>query len=485
MIPKIIYPDSFDFGMPSASLIEMTSKGIYKGYMEKRAALFDEMLRDFKAKPDHSYIHLITTGAVEKYGPNNNGDGFNKEARIHRFPYPKDRAVTSMMLDGGLSKYHDETFTKMAAVYKNHQNRHKGGKPSGYIVKAAYNKDMDRGELIVGVDNKIWEKELEKLASEQPIYFSMAADVPRDVCSYCGSTHKRRSEYCEHLTGSMLGISKEGHQIYAINDTPLFHDISGVIRPADKLAFGLRKVANGRLSGADLAEIEGLVPSLATVRYYNSMAPSSRIKLLNKLAAIEKKILAQSEGGPLSDAQMAFKPESGYDEVDDATLEKMRKMDPGQLFGKLKHKKILLPVETFFKLLTGDGFKDVQGDMSDVKEQMPGIFGKILEGGEGLEGFTDDSSYEPDSNCSGSDRDLDSIVGSHSLEDEPVKARVIKVSVRGGKSGGMPKKASATCRPAVNFLAREYAKYALSFADGLPERQQHLTIVQLSATSNV
>ena len=118
MIPKIIYPDSFDFGMPAASLIEMTSKGVDKRFMQKRAALFDNDILNFTKRPDHSYIHLITTGAVEKYGPNNNGDGFNKEARLHKFPHPCNSSICAMMLDGGLTKYHDETFTKMGSVYK-------------------------------------------------------------------------------------------------------------------------------------------------------------------------------------------------------------------------------------------------------------------------------------------------------------------------------------------------------------------------------
>lgn len=486
MIPKIIYPDSFDFGMPAASLIEMTGKGPDRGYMQKRAALFDNDLDCFERKKGYSYIHLITTGAAERYGSNNNGDSFTKEARLHKAPHPKDPNVAAVMLDGGLKKYHNDTFEKMGAVYRSHVNKHKDGKPSGYIVKAAYNDDMDRGELIVGVDNHIWEKDLQKMANEQPIYFSVAADVPHDYCSYCLSKHHRRSDYCDHLKNHMLAISKEGHQISAINDTPLFHDISGVVRPADKLAFGLRKVASGTLSGADLAELEGMVPDIRTINYYESRRSPSRMELLRKLASIEKKIAAQSCGGPLKDVQLAFSSGSGFGEVDKDLIDKMRNVEPQVLFGELKNRKIVLPVDVFFKLLLGSGFASVEDDMSSVKTELPGIFGRLLEDGESMGSFISDGSYEPASgSCGLNSSDISRLVDSSSLEERPVEIRIIRCVARGGSAPGYAlEKSSALRTPVSGFLAREYAKYIAAFADGMPGNVQDLTVAQMWTIGN-
>ncbi len=51
----------------------------------------------------------------------------------------------------------------------------------------------------------------------------------------------------------MLTLDKTGRQICAINDKPHFHDISEVPKPAERIAFGLRKVAS---DGAVLTEEE-------------------------------------------------------------------------------------------------------------------------------------------------------------------------------------------------------------------------------------
>jgi len=485
MISKLIYPDSFDFGMPTASLIEMTAKGPDKRYMQKRAALFDTDLDSFERKKGYSYIHLITTGAAEKYGPNSNGDAFIKEARLHRAVRPKDPSVAAVMLDGGLKKYHNDTFEKMGAVYKNHQNKHKNGKPSGYIVKAAYNEVMDRGELIVGVDEKIWEKELEKMANEQPIYFSIAADVPYDYCSYCLSKHRKRSDYCEHLNNNMLAISKEGHQISAINDAPLFHDISGVVRPADKLAFGLRKVASGTLTSADLAELEGLVPDVRTIAYYNSNKSPKRLDVIRKLASIEKKILAESCGGPLKDVQLAFCPESGFGEVDKDLIDKLLNIDPQVLFGEFKNRSIVLPVELFFKLLLGDRYSEIENDIPAVKAELPGIFNRLLAEEESLGSLIEDGSYEPlHGSCGLSTKDFHELELANSLEDKPVEIRIMRYIITGKPKKGSLKKESAYRTPASKYLAREYAKYIASFAEHMPDKIQNLTIAQMCTISN-
>lgn len=72
MIHKQVLPETFNFGVPSVELIGVGSKGLDKTAMEKRASAFDDVLDKIEKKPNRTYLHVITTGAFEKYGANNN-----------------------------------------------------------------------------------------------------------------------------------------------------------------------------------------------------------------------------------------------------------------------------------------------------------------------------------------------------------------------------------------------------------------------------
>ena len=865
MIPKIIQPDSFDFGMPVVALLGTYSKGFHKEALEKRAAQFDGTFDDIEKKPNHTYLHLITTGAGTVYGSNNNGDFFNKEAYTMRpFLHPEK----SLQMGGGLQEYHDKTFMEFGGVYKGHRNKHKGGIPSGYIVKAAYNKEMGRGELIVGVDNDKWSKELEKVANEKPIYFSMACftkdalvlrdsgqlspintietgdrvlthtggsaivdsvketsyedvaycniklsgamcltctaehpfllvrsedvqnpksrrvdytidplecaewikacdvrakdyaltpidrvveqpsyvtpafarlagyylaegyiiyndgkpqglrlclnasdvildhldeiveslnlkryfrlnhtpdkhftaatiydagiasqmlmlfghdahdkyihpevqrwdkesqlqligayidgdggfytsshecvvevrgsayltscnyplmaqvqrmvarwgftpavtktehkcrtirdrelpattsytincgiqlsnalvaysdkiqhtevigkyghahrliigdyllvrvkeveqdrgplvvynmevdhedhsylvngvavhncDVASDCCSACSNRATTLGDYCDHLKNDMMDLTKEGHQVYAINDKPLFHDISGVFKPADKIAFALRKVASGGvMSSAELASLHGMAPRLDIMRKYAGVKPSKRVSLLSKLAVIEKEILTASSGEPIEDLMLPFKGGCpGIEQFDDSTVNALKGEDPGALFGSMKNKMVVMPFETFLKIVAGDGADQIGPTADKAKELLPGVFGRLLESPD-MESSLSDGSYEPSGLCGGRELEekISRLVGSHSLAAEPVKSRVIKITISGSPKGSeaeMPKCASKINDAAADFLAKEYARYVISFADGMPEDKLGLTVAQTIANS--
>lgn len=67
-IKKRILPEDFDFGMPSVELIGAYSKGLHKEAMQKRASAFDAVLAELKPRKNREYLHVITTGAYEKYG---------------------------------------------------------------------------------------------------------------------------------------------------------------------------------------------------------------------------------------------------------------------------------------------------------------------------------------------------------------------------------------------------------------------------------
>jgi hypothetical protein len=486
MIPKIIHPDSFDFGMPTVALIDTYSKGFHMDALHKRAAEFDNSLNDIKRKDGYTYLHLITTGDSSTYGPNNNGDSFPESSFMFK-PF-LNKSAAAVRMGGGLEEYHNKTFMEFGSVYKDHVNRHKNGTPSGYIVKAAYNKEMHRGELIIGVNNEKWSKELQKVANEKPIYFSMAADVKSDCCSACGNRATRLSDYCDHLKNDMLAITKEGHQVYAINDKPLFHDISGVFKPADKIAFALRKVASDRIiSSAELATLHGRAPRVDIMRKYAGVKSSKRVELLCKLAKMEKEIMAVTSDSPMNDLLSPFTGNNGHvDEFDDGTVKKLQGQDTGALLGSMKKKMVMMPFETFLKIIMGNDFDKVSDHVPCAKAALPGVFSRLLED-TGVEELLQDGSYEPSGSYGGRELEdeVSRLVGSHSLAADPVRSRVIKITINGsgGSDSAMPKLASDIHDAAADFLAKEYGRYAISFADGLPEDKLSLTVAQTIANS--
>jgi len=483
MISKIIRTGSFDMDGPSVTLLNTFNRGgLDKHQFEKTAALFDDRIANLETKPNKAYVQVISTGSQEFYGPNNNADAFNERARSFTFPEPRRGVEKTAMLNGGLMEYHDRSFLAQGAVYKNHVNRNKKGKPSGLIKFAGYNPDMHRGELVLELDLPAWSKEMEKLANDQSIYFSMGCSTPFDTCSYCGNQAAERKSYCSHLKNNSLGMDKEGHQVFAITDVPLFHDISGVFRPADKIAFGLRKVASdGFLTGAELAEIEGLTVPVSYLRQHINKTAAARVDLLHKLAAIEKEVEMAADGPDciLKDTFAQEEPTGVPDDI----MSRLQTAEPGDVFGALKKKNVILPLDQFMKLIAGnDTFHDeVEPVVDQAKDMLPGIFGRML--GEGdLGSMLEDSSYEPH-DCvrdRSLDKDADKLVEPFSVDPKPMTVRIMRVSMSPRpKRKKIIIKLASEKEAAADFIAREYAKYQLSFLEGAADDYSiRLTLAQ-------
>jgi hypothetical protein len=80
-----------------------------------------------------------------------------------------------------------------------------------------------------------------------------------------------------------------------------------------------------------------------------------------------------------------------------------------------------------------------------------------------------DGSYESfdPKHWSGLSENVDKLRDSHSVEEEPVRKRIIKVSISGsGPHHKEARKASPPLSAESRYLAREYAKYQLSFMAG-------------------
>lgn len=480
MLNKAIHPDSFNFDYPVAQIVDTFSKGIDKGWMSKRAAMFDEVRSDIKPEKDRTLVHLITTGSGETYGSNNNADYFNKCAYEWVFPQPERGMSKKAMLDGGLTKYHN-TFMKRGYVYKHHENNKDPKFASGMIKCEAYNPKMERGELIVSLDNAKWKDEIEKMAKDEPVYWSIGCCVPTDACSICGHRRKTKAESCSHIRDNLLQMTKEGHQVFALNDTPMFHDISGVFRPADKIAFSLRvmdKAAseNKVISSIDLAEAEGLHLLTSFTDRYVLGRNFDRLTTLKKLASMEEEIEKASDESPMGMMKEAFSIGSGFGEIDPKTMTRLA-INIDESLGGMNKAAVALPPESFFKIALGDRYGEVEAIMPSVRTRMPTLFREILASSD-LDGFITDGTYDGKP-CllRNTKEEISKLAESHSLAPEAVRHRLMTSALHGSSKGSSGTSLQKTASAKADYLAREYGKYLLSFNKDKAEDIQKLSCV--------
>ena len=405
MINKVLmsgYDDSGKF--PVAAIIPQFRNGLDRDTLKKRASIFDAMYDKFERKPKHTYIHLISVAAGEYYGPNARADFYNGDSYCHEFPNPEEGGPKFVILKGGLSATHNDTFMKNGAPYTEHFSSLDGAKPQGYIVHAAINKDMHRGELIIGVETDKWADDIHKLESGTPMKFSIGASAPYDICSICGRRATTEKMHCDHYKTMPGAILDDGSQVYVISDNCVFHDISRVKNPAEKIAFSIRKVASGNLDR--LSRAYGPT-NISVVRDLCKTASSQkRFDMLSKLAAIEKEILVEADNGTLDPNLVKFfnKKKKKRKELKKQASENLKDLlnvteAENIICSCNKHDYIMSPEEFVDLMLPEEDKKAYKIDCDKVNDNVKGIFSKILHS-EDADTFCNDSTYECDTPCS-------------------------------------------------------------------------------------
>jgi len=471
---KTVFPFA-GVGTPIARLVDVHSRGVDSSWMQKRAAVLTKELADVRPEKDHTFIHAISMGCQEAYGANRNGDGFNEKSARFEFPEPEKGGPKSRRLDGGLHQYHN-TFTKYAKIYKDHVNKDPE-LASGEIVAEAYNPDMRRGELLIKVQNAKWEPELEKAARGDDIAFSMSCKVPYDTCSICGHQAPNREQYCDHLKNEMTQVKSAGHQVFAINDRPMFFDFSGVFRPADRIAYGLRKVASVGVEpqefipSTQLAEVWG-ISAPRNVLFDSSPRPvQEKLAAMERLAAMEKQI--EATGNVISPEIDAAAP---CDSAPTEAIDQLRSCDFNDVMGALGTARISLPVKDFFRLVLGNKFDSVAGEMDGVQSLLPGIFSRMMKGEDGVEDATGMQTYDPAASLlpQGVRGLIDQLKPMMSSAEGPTGRRMQVTIIRGGGPGhgrglgrmlkGAGHVKTAAVSKAAKYLAKQYVAYQLAFS---------------------
>jgi hypothetical protein len=188
---KSINPGDYSFDQAYAALVESHRRSVDRATLIKRASAEMVEFVSRPAKEGHSLIHLLAMGAADRYGPNRNGDAFYKLARSLKLVDPdwvsthvangdKHTKSADTFANNTVTGLKDDcqTFTTHGKVYEHHKNQPDKGDPiCGEILKSAYNDKMDRVELLIEVPDKQWSDDLQKLASDQLVPFSMSCII--------------------------------------------------------------------------------------------------------------------------------------------------------------------------------------------------------------------------------------------------------------------------------------------------------------------
>jgi hypothetical protein len=368
---KIVTVGSWDFDMPAVEMVKVSSRGLRghdrKQFLEKRGGdhVFADMLEKIALKPGDIPIHLLAIGSTEAYGPNRNGDGF-KEATNE--------------------KTHDR-FVKFARYYRHHKNKDPE-KSYGVVKLSAYNKPMRRIELfLLGNATKeaayrngglvVPATTRERFENGEDVPFSMACKVAHDVCANCGNKAATREDYCDEDTcinpktafrafGCKDGLTKvadNGFQQHVDNPDPHHFDISEVVRPADRIAYGWKAAymdkaaAAAPLGGAELYEMYANAQQFGDAAWGPLLGPditdvyqkqSWLAKLAYDLAAAESRILSDQTA---SDRSLAYAVDPSTQPLPDLTpLGPLGTMKMATGLSALAGQRIVLPLRDFLRL---------------------------------------------------------------------------------------------------------------------------------------
>jgi len=257
-VKKIIeFDDTFPTGELTLQLVLPLRNGRHDlGRVTKSASEALDYIKHVVPEPGKTHLLLLAMGAEETYGPNRNGDGFSE------YPVPaRSKEAASNNNDRWwiapgqeLTKTYRTFETNPAHAFKHHQNRDPG-KASGYVKRAFWNPRMHRVELLTMIDNEKDAEWVERVEAGEFPSVSMGCRIKYDVCSRCGNKAPSRADYCKHAM-AMNHINPDGTKNFVYNPDADFFDISRVFRPADRIGYTLKKVAEAAsvTLSADLGE---------------------------------------------------------------------------------------------------------------------------------------------------------------------------------------------------------------------------------------
>jgi hypothetical protein len=237
---------------------------------------------------------------------------------------------------------------------------------------------------------------------------------------------------CDHIKDNLGEVTADGTKIYMQNPNPKYFDISVVHKPADRIAYSLRKVASAgkAIGGHELAALFGLEES-----------PQTKMATMKALASLIKEI-------PMTARKLSV-PNS----VNSDTMSELKKKASlyglDHVLGYLSNNGFLLSPQDFNKLAFDEDCEACQ----DTEEGLD----DIMEDTEGLPSFEPPKATEDPHLSEGTMKDLKDCC---SMEPEKAAKRSIIIVIQ------KPKVASVV-RPdpvAAHGFAMLYKHYKVAFA---------------------
>lgn len=214
----------------------------------KTASEASDYIQHVQPQPGKTIVLVLALGAYETYGLNRNGDGFNEHPFKTGYKPSCGHAecekgtASGWVGRGELLTEHFKSFEQHGKIYRHHQNKDPA-KSCGDVIKAFWNPQMHRVELLLALDNSKATDLVPRIADGEYPAVSMGCRIKHDVCTICGHRAPTRAQYCDHLKFSMRQVVSGGLQAGALNPSPKFFDISFVVRPADQTGYMMKKVA--------------------------------------------------------------------------------------------------------------------------------------------------------------------------------------------------------------------------------------------------
>lgn len=333
--PKIIQLDEFTRNSePTIQIVRPRDLSV------PHVKLADEALdyiKHVRPMPGKTIILVLAMTAGEYYGPNRNGDAWPE--------HPLVVGGTKITEDEVLPK-HYKSFETSAKVYRHHINKDPAGS-IGDIQRAFYNWPMHRVELLLALDNNRAEEVVQEIESGKFPAVSMGCKIRYDVCSICGNPAPNRSAYCDHAKFMLSQFMPNGKQIFVWNPAPKFFDLSIVRRPADRIGFMMKKVAEVPeiRSSAELGE--------HAARLSRKLADASKLSIISKI--INGDVAATKEDdGELNVVQqfadhVAKPTASATLPLDDGIIQELVRHRPAEVLSTLAAMGIYLTTPEFIK----------------------------------------------------------------------------------------------------------------------------------------
>lgn len=424
---KLVTNDSYDFGDVGARLVPISRRGADQQFIKSAGeGVFHDFLKDVQPVPGKTVIHVLAVGDEENYGPNRNADAFSGED----------------------NKTAHTSFRDIGHVFRNHQSDDPF-KAVGEVLATAHNARMHRIELMLALDNKKCQREVEAINNGKEAPVSMGSMQKYDVCSFCDHKAPTASDHCSHVKDMLGLVAANGRKIYMQNPKPKYFDISLVFKPADRIAHTLRKVASqgAVIGGHELAVHAGL-SAWGTPKY----------ALKRTLATLIKHV-----PGTL---KRAVKPAKLASE----TVSTLRKQ--AEIHG-LDHLLAFLSANGWL-LSPGDFGGVIGADPASVEAgDDDSLFDELMDDDSEV-----DSLQEPDypQSIPLSDSAVADMNRNCGMDDQAVSGRVVRITI----SGPATKTAALADQHMINGLGLLYGHYKLAF--GLKHQDNRAMLRTLAAT---